>query len=111
MRVLVVSEDVEAREWLAAVLGGAGMTVDVLGSIDPASPELRVAELAVLDHQSAERLGPEPAVKRVLLAPRGATVDIDAVRGGFSEILVVPSEPEDVVARVRRAASSRPERA
>ncbi len=104
MRIVLACTDPEQADWLAHVLGDAGMSVVVLPSIDPTSPELRGAELLIVDSASAASLGDAGQVRRVLLSARGATIDLTAVQGRFSDILVVPAPPDEVVARVRHAA-------
>ena len=65
------------------------------------SPELKGAELLIVDSKSAAGLGDAGPPKRVLLSDRGSTIDLTAVQGRFADIIVVPAPAEEVVARVR----------
>lgn len=99
--MLVASTDAEATEWLATVLGGAGYTVVVIPNVEPTSPELKVVDVAIVDGAAASRLGAPEGPIRILMAPRGGTIDIAGLRESFSDVIVVPSDPDEVVARVQ----------
>ena len=103
MRVVLACADVDVADHLAHVLGGDGFSVVVLPDIDPTSPELRGAELVLLDTDSAKALGDEGPARRILISARGTTLDLNAVQGRYSDILVVPAPDEEIVARVRHA--------
>jgi HD-GYP domain-containing protein (c-di-GMP phosphodiesterase class II) len=103
VRVVVVSHDLEAAEWLGSVLRSAGLSVVILPTPDPRSPELEISELLVADRDAAAALGPAGPAKRILLVPRGQTVDLaTAMGGGFGDLIVVPSPEDDVLAKVAR---------
>jgi hypothetical protein len=104
MRIVLACRDTEHADWLAHILGDAGMSVVVLLEVDASSPELRGAELLIVDSESAASIGDAGPARRVLLAARGATIDLTAVQGRFSDILVVPAPADEVVARVQHAA-------
>lgn len=101
MRIVLACRDPEHADWLAHVLGEDGMSVVVLAEVGPSSPELRGAELLIVDSESAASVGDEGPTRRVLLAARGATIDLTAVQGRFADILVIPTAEEEVIARVR----------
>jgi len=105
MRVVLASADPEATNWLDEVLRGGGFSVVVVPDATPSSPELHGADVLIVDTTTADGLADAGPSRRLLLAPRGATLDLDAVRRGFSDIIVVPSDPGEVVARVNHAAS------
>jgi len=107
MRVVLVSGNLEATDWLDGVLRGGGFSVVVLTEATPTSPELHGADVLIVDTKTAEGLADAGPPRRLLLAPRGSTLDLDAVRRGFSDVIVVPSDPDDVVKRVSFAASWR----
>ncbi len=107
MRVVLASANFDATNWLDDVLRGGGFSVVVLPDATPTSPELHGADLLIVDSTTAHGLEGAGPVRRLLLAPRGSTLDLDAVRRGFSDIIVVPSDPDEVVARVNHAASRR----
>jgi DNA-binding response OmpR family regulator len=100
-RVVLASRDTDQADWLAGVLGQAGLSVSVVDDLSSESPELRGAELAILDEPSAEVLGEAGPSKRVLLASRDGTVDLNAVRSGFADILALPVDDEEAVARIQ----------
>ncbi len=108
MRVILACKDPENADWLAHVLGEDGLSVVVLPDVAPDSPELRGAELLIVDGASAAALGDAGPIKRVLISARGATVDLTAVQGRFSDILVIPAPSEEVVARVRHVMATNP---
>jgi hypothetical protein len=101
MRIVLACADPELADWLAHVLGEDGISVVVLPHVGPNSPELKGAELLIVDGPSAKALGDDGAVKRVLLSARGSTIDVSAIQGRFADILVVPAPEDEVVARVR----------
>ena len=95
--------DVEHREWLAGVLAAGGFSVAVLPEPSVDSPELRNAELVIADRESARVLGDSGPTRRILLAPRDGTVDLQEVKAGFNDVIAFPAEAEEIVARVRHA--------
>ena len=106
MRVVLATSDTEQADWLAGVLSAAGFSVAVLMSPAPSSPELRGAELLIVDGESASALegaGPE---RKMLIAPREGTVDLAAVQGGYADVIAIPSPDDEVVARVRHVLGS-----
>ena len=107
MRVVLASADLEATNWLDGVLRSGGFSVVVLPDATPASPELHGADVLIVDTKTADGLAGAGPTRRLLLAPRGSTLDLQAVKKGFSDIIVVPSDPDEVVARVNHAASWR----
>lgn len=107
MRIVLASDNLDATNWLDDVLRGGGFSVVVVPDASPSSPELHGADLLIVDSQTAGALAGAGPVRRLLLAPRGSTLDLDAVRRGFSDVLVVPSDPDEVVARVNHAVSRR----
>ena len=106
MRVVLAAKDSERADWLAGVLSSAGFSVALLSDPTPTSPELRGAELLIVDPEGAEALGGAGPARKLLIAPRDGTVQLDAVQGGFRDILAIPSPPEEIVARVRHAMKS-----
>jgi len=107
MRVVLASANHEATTWLDDVLRGGGFSVVVLSDATPNSPELHGADVLIVDTATADGLAAAGPARRLLLAPRGSTLDLDAVRRGFADVIVVPSDPDEVVARVNHAASRR----
>jgi DNA-binding response OmpR family regulator len=107
MRVVLASGNTEATAWLDDVLRAGGFSVVVVPDISPSSPELHGADVLIVDAKTADGLAGRGPYRRLLLAPRGGTLDLDAVKRGFSDVIVVPSDPDDVVARVNHAASRR----
>lgn len=107
MRVVVASDDVAASTWVETVLRGGGFSVVVVPDATEASPELHGADVLIVDSKSAHAFVDVRQIRRLLLAPRGKTLDLDGVRQGFTDIIVVPSDEADVVERVRLAASHR----
>jgi hypothetical protein len=105
MRVVLACRDQERAEWLAHVLGEAGFSVVVLSEVTPTSPELRGAEVMIVDDEAASSLGDAGPSRRLLLSSRGATVNMHAIEGRFADILTLPAPEEEVVARVRHAVS------
>ncbi len=103
MRVVLAASDAEQAEWLAGVLLAAGLSVAVLSDPSPTSPELRGAELLIVDRKGAEALGSAGPARRLLLAPRDGTVDLSDVESGFKDVIAIPSPPDEIVARVRHA--------
>lgn len=103
MRVVLAAKDTERADWLAGVLSSAGFSVALLSDPAPTSPELRGAELLIVDPAGAEALGDAGPIRRLLIAPRDGTVPLDAVRGKFRDVLAIPSPAEEIVARVRHA--------
>lgn len=104
MRVIVSSTDESASGWLESVLRSAGLSVVVLPTPDPGSPELAGAELLIADPHCAKALTGVGPDRRMLLIPRGQTVDVAAaVSGGFMDLIVVPAPEDDVLGRVGRA--------
>jgi DNA-binding response OmpR family regulator len=99
MRVILASKDAEATEWLAGVLGAGGYSVVVLVDASPSSPELRGAELLIADPEAAHSLGDAGPKLRLLLSPRGGTVDMSLI-DAFADVLAVPGSPEEVLARI-----------
>jgi DNA-binding response OmpR family regulator len=106
MRVVLACRDTERADWLAHVLGGAGFSVVVLDEVNPTSPELKGAELMIVDGEAARSLGTSGPPRRLLLSSRGATVDLAVIEGRFSDILALPASAEEVVARVRHVVNS-----
>jgi hypothetical protein len=106
MRVVLACGDSERADWLARVLGTAGFSVVVLQDVTPTSPELRGAQRLIADGDSARAVGPSGPARRMLLSPRGGTVDLSAVQGRFADVLALPAPEEEVVARVRHAAGA-----
>ncbi|MEX2539916.1 MAG: hypothetical protein WD646_14815 [Actinomycetota bacterium] len=102
MRIVLAAADPEATEWLAGILGAEGFSVVVLPEPDPAAPELRGAELLIADESAASSLGDAGPTRRMLLSPRGGTVDLTQI-DRFADVIAVPSVPEEVIARVRHA--------
>ena len=101
MRVVLACRDVERADWLAHILGEDGFSVVVLPEITPSSPELKGAELVILDDDAAVSIGDAGPSRRVLLSARGTTVDLRAIQGRFADILVIPAPADEVIARVR----------
>lgn len=101
MRIVLACHDPERADWLAHVLGGDGLSVVVLVDVNEQSPELRGAELLIVDAESAATIGEGGPTRRVLLSDRGSTIDLTAVQGRFSDILVVPAPDDEIVARIR----------
>jgi hypothetical protein len=102
MRIVLAAADPEATEWLAGILGAEGFSVVVLPEPDPAAPELRGAELLIADESAASSLGDAGPARRMLLSPRGGTVDLTQI-DRFADVIAVPSVPDEVIARVRHA--------
>ena len=105
MRIVLASGNVDATNWLDDVLRAGGFSVVVVPDATPSSPELHGADVLIVDSNTADALADAGPIRRLLLAPRGSTLDLDAVRRGFSDVLVVPSDPDEVVARVNHAVS------
>jgi DNA-binding response OmpR family regulator len=105
MRVILAAKDVEAREWLAGVLGSGGYSVVVLPDPNPDAPELRGAELLIADPDSFERLGDAAPRRRLLLSARDGMVDMSVI-DSFADVLAVPGDPAEVLARVRHVVES-----
>ena len=101
MRVVLAASDAERCEWLASVLLAAGFSVAVLSDPSPTSPELRGAELLIVDRAAAQALGGAGPARRLLIAPREGTVDLTDVESGFKDVIAIPSPPDEIVARVR----------
>ena len=104
MRVVLAATDPEATNWLDGVLRGGGFSVVIVPDATPSSPELHGADVLIVDSKTADGLAGAGPTRRLLLASRGATLDLDAVRRGFADVIVVPSDPDEVVARVNYAA-------
>ena len=104
MRVILASKDEEATEWLAGVLGSGGYSVVVLAEVDPASPELRGAELLIGDPDALRNLGDAGPRHRLLLSHRGGTVDMSLINS-FADVLAVPGPPDEVLARIEHVLS------
>ncbi len=100
MRVILAARDAEAREWLAGVLGAGGYSVVVLPDATADAPELRGAELLIADPESFKALGDAAPRRRVLLSARDGMVDMSLI-DSFADVLAVPGDPEEVLARVR----------
>ncbi len=100
MRIVLSAADSEAREWLAGVLGSAGFSVVVLPDPDPAAPELRNADLLIVDESSASAIADAGPKRRILLSPRGGTVELENIER-YADVIAIPSSAEEVVARVR----------
>jgi DNA-binding response OmpR family regulator len=105
MRVVLASGNTEATAWLDDVLRAGGFSVVVVPDPSPSSPELHGADVLIVDASTAAELAGRGPVRRLLLAPRSGTLDLEAVKQGFSDVIVVPSDPDEVVARVNHAAS------
>jgi DNA-binding response OmpR family regulator len=103
MRVVVAAKDDQGAEWLTHVLAQAGYTVAVVPEITSSSPELHGADLLVADRENAVAIGDGGPRCRILLAPRGGTIEIADVERGFADVIAFPSEPDEVVARVEHA--------
>ncbi len=101
MRIVLACQNPEHADWLAHILGEDGLSVVVLPDVTGTSPELKGAELLIVDSASAASLGDGGPAKRVLLSARGSTIDLTAVQGRFADIIVIPTPDEEVVARVR----------
>lgn len=101
MRVVLAAGDAERADWLASVLLAAGFSVAVVSDPSPTSPELRGAELLIVDRAAAQALGTAGPSRRLLIAPREGTVDLTDVEAGFKDVIALPSPPEEIVARVR----------
>lgn len=106
MRVVLAASDPESVEWLADVLSSAGFSVAVLSDPSPTSPELRGAELLIVDSVGAAALAGAGPSRRLLIAPREGTVTMTDVESGFRDVIAIPSPPEEVVARVRHVLSA-----
>ncbi|MGH2758898.1 MAG: hypothetical protein ACRDKJ_04960 [Actinomycetota bacterium] len=106
MRVVLAAKDTERADWLASVLSSAGFSVALLSDPTPTSPELRGADLLIVDKEGAESIGSAGPARRLLIAPRDGTVSLGAVEAGFRDILAIPSPPEEIVARVRHAVNA-----
>jgi hypothetical protein len=103
MRVVLACGDLERADWLAHVLGEAGISVVVLAEVTSESPELRGADLLITDDEGALDIGTSGPARRLLLSSRGGTVDLNAVEGRFADVLALPASSDEVVARVRHA--------
>ncbi len=104
MRVVIASADAPAVEWLTGLLSAAGLSVVVLDEPGPSAPELAGCELLIADHEAAAAVGGSGPERRLLLIPRGQAVDLTAaMRGGFMDLLVVPSPEDEILGRVGRA--------
>jgi len=103
MRIVLAAADTERADWLAGVLSSAGFSVAVLSDPGPTSPELRGAELLIVDRAGAAALAGAGPARRLLIAPREGTVDREDVESGFRDVIAIPSPPEEIVARVRHA--------
>lgn len=101
MRVVLAAADPESTDWLASLLSSAGFSVAVLSNPSPSSPELRGAELLIVDRAGAEALEGAGPSRRLLIAPREGTVDLGDVESGFRDVIAIPSPPDEIVARVR----------
>jgi DNA-binding response OmpR family regulator len=106
MRVVLAASDSKSADWLADVLSAAGFSVAVLSDPSPTSPELRGAELLIVDSGNAAALAGAGPSRRLLIAPRDATVSLTDVESGFRDVIAIPSPPEEVVARVRHVLST-----
>ena len=107
MRVVVASDDVAATTWVETVLRTGGFSVVVVPDATEQSPELHGADVLIVDSKSAHSFADVRQIRRLLLAPRGKTLDMDGVRQGFADIIVVPSDEAEVVERGRHAAAHR----
>lgn len=103
MRVVLAAKDTERADWLASVLSAAGFSVALISDPIPTSPELRGAELLIVDPEGAEAIGSAGPSRKLLIAPRDGTVSMDDLGAGFRDILAIPSPPEEIIARVRHA--------
>lgn len=101
MKVVLAATDSEQTDWLAGVLSSAGYSVAVLSDPAPTSPELRGAELLIVDRDGAEALAGAGPALRLLVAPREGTVDLADVEAGFRDVIALPAPAEEVVARVK----------
>lgn len=105
--MVLACQDEEVADRLAAVLANDGMSVVVLKEISEESPELKGADLLIVDGASARALGEGATEKgsatKILLSERGATIEFDAISGRYADILVVPAPDEEVIGRVRHA--------
>lgn len=106
MRVVLAASDAEGSEWLAGVLLAAGFSVAVVSDPSPTSPELRGAELLIVDRAAAKALAGAGPARRLLIAPREGTVDLIDVEAGFKDVIAIPSPPDEIVARVRHVLDS-----
>jgi DNA-binding response OmpR family regulator len=107
MKVILAAGGPDSAEPLARVLANAGFTVAVLPEPTPSAPELRGADLLIADRNSAAALEGAGPKKRILLAPREGTVDLNAVSAGFDDVIPMPSTDDEIVARVRHVLGSR----
>jgi DNA-binding response OmpR family regulator len=105
MRVILAAKDAATREWLAGVLGSGGFSVVVLTDASPDAPELRGAELLIADPESFAALGDAAPSRRLLLSARDGMVDMSMI-DSFADVLAVPGEPDEVLARVRHVLDS-----
>jgi DNA-binding response OmpR family regulator len=106
MRVVVASDNAKATAWLEPVLRSGGFSVVVVTEATLESPELHGADVLIVDSKTADALADAARpIRRLLLAPRGGTLELEHIRRGFSDIIVVPSDESEVVARVRHAVS------
>jgi hypothetical protein len=103
MRVVLACRDIERADWLAHILGNNGLSVVVLPEVTASSPELKGADLLILDAESASTIGEAGSIKRVLLSARGTTIELEALTGKYADILVVPAPDDEVVARIQHA--------
>ena len=101
MRVLLACRDETSADWLAHVLGEAGFSVVVLPDVSPTTPELKRAEVIIADSEAAASLGEAGPRHRLFLSARGGTVDMNAIKGKFADVLALPASEDEVVARVR----------
>lgn len=100
MRIVLACQNTEHADWLAHALGEEGFSVVVLSDIAPDSPELKGAELVILDAEAAGAIGEAGPTKRVLVSGRGDTVNLIAIQGKFADVLVIPAPAEEVIARI-----------
>lgn len=101
MRVVLAASDAERVEWLAGVLLAGGFSVAVVSDPTPTSPELRGADLLIVDRAGSAALGGAGPDRRMLIAPRDGTVQLSDVESGFRDVIAIPSSADEVVARVR----------
>jgi DNA-binding response OmpR family regulator len=106
MRVVLAAGDPQSADWLAEVLSAAGFSVALLSDPTPTSPELRGAELLIVDRAAAAALEGAGPRRRLLIAPREGTVTMTDVEAGFRDVIAIPSPPEEIVARVRHVLSA-----
>jgi DNA-binding response OmpR family regulator len=115
MRALIIEDDTDIADGLAATLKGAGYAVDVTSTLSLASAALRVErfDLALLDLNLPDGDGLDwlrqlrragSAMPVLIMSARDALPDrVAGLDEGADDYLVKPFEPDELLARMRVA--------